>query len=44
MYLPLLAEFGGERGLQCLQWLARRLGPGSNLLWTQYYVARSTAC
>jgi SAM-dependent methyltransferase len=42
LYLPLLAEFGGETGLRCLQWLARRLrdGIGSNLLWTQYYVAR----
>jgi ubiquinone/menaquinone biosynthesis C-methylase UbiE len=42
LYLPLVAEFGGERGLRFLQWLARRLGDGigSNLLWTQYYVAR----
>jgi SAM-dependent methyltransferase len=43
LYLPLLAEFGGEPGLRCLQWLAQRLrqGIGGNLLWTQYYVARS---
>lgn len=43
MYLPLLAEFGGERGLQCLQWLERQLrdGAGRNLLWTQYYIARA---
>jgi SAM-dependent methyltransferase len=42
MYLPLIAEFGGQRGLQLLQWLAHKLreGAGSNLLWTQYYVAR----
>jgi 2-polyprenyl-3-methyl-5-hydroxy-6-metoxy-1,4-benzoquinol methylase len=45
MYLPLVAEFGGEQGLRFLQWLARTLagGAGSNLLWTQYYVARGTA-
>jgi 2-polyprenyl-3-methyl-5-hydroxy-6-metoxy-1,4-benzoquinol methylase len=45
MYLPLVAEFGGEGGLRFLQWLARRLadGAGSKLLWTQYYVARGTA-
>jgi ubiquinone/menaquinone biosynthesis C-methylase UbiE len=41
LYLPLVAEFGGERGLRFLQWLADRLGVASNLLWTQYYVARS---
>lgn len=43
MYLPLIAEFGGQRGLQLLQWLAHRLRDGvcSNLLWTQYYVACS---
>jgi ubiquinone/menaquinone biosynthesis C-methylase UbiE len=41
LYLPLVAEFGGERGLRFLQWLAGRLGVASNLLWTQYYVARS---
>jgi ubiquinone/menaquinone biosynthesis C-methylase UbiE len=46
LYLPLIAEFGGERGLQFLQWFARRLagGAGGNLLWTQYYVARSSGC
>ena len=41
LYLPLVAEFGGEPGLRFLQWLAGRLGVASNLLWTQYYVARS---
>jgi ubiquinone/menaquinone biosynthesis C-methylase UbiE len=41
LYLPLVAEFGGERGLRFLQWLEGRLGVASNLLWTQYYVARS---
>jgi ubiquinone/menaquinone biosynthesis C-methylase UbiE len=41
MYLPLVAEFGGERGLKFLERLAGQLrhGVGSNLLWTQYYVA-----
>jgi ubiquinone/menaquinone biosynthesis C-methylase UbiE len=43
LYLPLVAEFGGEPGLRFLQWLAGRLGVASNLLWTQYYVARSAA-
>jgi len=43
LYLPLIAEFGGQRGLQLLQWCAQKLreGAGSNLLWTQYYVARA---
>lgn len=43
LYLPLLAEFGGQRGLRLLQRLAHALreGVGSNLLWTQYYVARN---
>jgi len=43
LYLPLLAEFGGERGLKLAQWLEARLrdGFGRNLLWTQYYVARA---
>jgi ubiquinone/menaquinone biosynthesis C-methylase UbiE len=43
LYLPLVAEFGGEPGLRFLQWLAGRLGVASSLLWTQYYVARSAA-
>jgi SAM-dependent methyltransferase len=42
LYLPLVAEFGGQRGLKFLQRLAHLLRDGfaSNLLWTQYYIAR----
>jgi len=45
MYLPLVAEFWGEHGLKVLQRLERQLcgGAGSDLLWTQYYVARGAA-
>ena len=41
LYLPLLAEFGGERGLRLAQRLEgkARQGLGRSLLWTQYYVA-----
>lgn len=44
LYLPLVAEFGGERGRQFLQRLAQKLdrGIGSHLLWTQYYVAHAS--
>lgn len=43
MYLPLLAEFGGELALRFEQWLERKLRgtAGAGLLWTQYYVARA---
>jgi ubiquinone/menaquinone biosynthesis C-methylase UbiE len=43
VYLPLIAEFGGERGLKLAQRLDRKLRGciGSHLLWTQYYVARN---
>jgi 2-polyprenyl-3-methyl-5-hydroxy-6-metoxy-1,4-benzoquinol methylase len=42
MYLPLFAEFGGNRALRLEQWLEARLNGGSLswMLWTQYYVAR----
>jgi 2-polyprenyl-3-methyl-5-hydroxy-6-metoxy-1,4-benzoquinol methylase len=42
LYLPLLAEFGGERGLRLARGLESRLraGPLSFMLWTQYYVAQ----
>ena len=41
MYLPIVAEFGGERGLGFARWLERRVRGGRLdwLLWTQYYVA-----
>jgi SAM-dependent methyltransferase len=40
-YLPLIAEFLGERGLRIEQWLEPRMRGGifDGLLWTQYYVA-----
>jgi len=43
MYVPLLAEFGGEPGLRLAQWLEERLrrGAGSFMLWTQYYVLQA---
>jgi ubiquinone/menaquinone biosynthesis C-methylase UbiE len=43
MYIPLLAEFGGDWGLQTERWLEQRW-KGSRadaLLWTQYYVAHA---
>lgn len=42
MYIPLIAEFGGELGLRIEKWLEQRLrrGPLSWMLWTQYYVAQ----
>ena len=41
MYVPLVAEFTGQRGLQLEKWLEEKLkrGPLDWLLWTQYYVA-----
>jgi hypothetical protein len=43
MYLPLIAEFGGERGRKLLETIERRaLGHALDaLLWTQYYVAEA---
>jgi ubiquinone/menaquinone biosynthesis C-methylase UbiE len=44
LYLPVVAEFGGERGLKFAQLIERKLrgGIGSHLLWTQYYVCTRT--
>jgi SAM-dependent methyltransferase len=41
MYLPVVAEFGGERGLRLERWLEKRTRGGRMdwMLWTQYYVA-----
>lgn len=41
MYLPVAAEFGGERGLRLERWLENRARGGRMdwMLWTQYYVA-----
>jgi 2-polyprenyl-3-methyl-5-hydroxy-6-metoxy-1,4-benzoquinol methylase len=40
-YLPGVAEFGGERGMRLLRWLASRLrrSRASGLLWTQHWTA-----
>jgi SAM-dependent methyltransferase len=42
MYLPLLAEFGGNGTLRLEQWLESKVrgGPLSWMLWTQFYIAR----
>lgn len=41
MYLPFIAEFADQRGLQLEKWLEGKLkrGPLDWLLWTQYYIA-----
>jgi 2-polyprenyl-3-methyl-5-hydroxy-6-metoxy-1,4-benzoquinol methylase len=41
MYVPLIAEFAGQRGLQLEKWLEGKLkrGPFDWLIWTQYYIA-----
>lgn len=41
VYLPFVAEFGGEAALRCEQWLERRLRRTALdwVLWTQYYIA-----
>jgi SAM-dependent methyltransferase len=43
VYLPLLAELGGNRALQIEQWLESKLRGtfAQGLLWTQYYIARA---
>jgi 2-polyprenyl-3-methyl-5-hydroxy-6-metoxy-1,4-benzoquinol methylase len=43
MYIPLVAEFAGDRGRRFEEWLERRLrdGPLDWTLWTQYYVAQA---
>lgn len=45
LYLPLVAEFLGQRGLRFERWLEGRLrgGPFDWALWTQYYVCRKPA-
>jgi 2-polyprenyl-3-methyl-5-hydroxy-6-metoxy-1,4-benzoquinol methylase len=44
-YLPGVAEFGGERGMRLLRWLAARLqrSRASGLLWTQHWTATRKA-
>jgi 2-polyprenyl-3-methyl-5-hydroxy-6-metoxy-1,4-benzoquinol methylase len=41
MYVPFIAEFADQRGLQLEKWLEGKLrrGPLDWLLWTQYYIA-----
>jgi SAM-dependent methyltransferase len=43
LYLPLVAEFGGNAGLHMERWLEERLRGNrlSWLLWTQYYLAQA---
>jgi 2-polyprenyl-3-methyl-5-hydroxy-6-metoxy-1,4-benzoquinol methylase len=43
MYIPLVAEFGGERGREFEEWVERRVRGRrlDSLLWTQYYVAEA---
>jgi SAM-dependent methyltransferase len=43
MYIPLVAEFSGERGRIFEEWLERRVRGRAldSLLWTQYYVAEA---
>jgi 2-polyprenyl-3-methyl-5-hydroxy-6-metoxy-1,4-benzoquinol methylase len=45
VYLPVVAEAGGEPARRLAQWLEGRLraGPLGWLLWTQYYVAEAGA-
>jgi len=42
MYLPLIAELGGNAALRLEQWLETKLtgGPLGWMLWTQYYIAQ----
>jgi len=43
MYIPLVAEFAGERGRRIEEWSERRVRGHSMdwMLWTQYYVAQA---
>jgi len=43
MYIPVVAEFGGERGRKFEEWLERRVRGHrlDSMLWTQYYVAEA---
>lgn len=45
MYLPIIAEFGGESGMRFARSLEGRLRGGrlSWMLWTQYWIARMAA-
>lgn len=42
LYIPLIAEFGGQTGLRILQHLENRIKNSmlDSLLWTQYYIAQ----
>jgi 2-polyprenyl-3-methyl-5-hydroxy-6-metoxy-1,4-benzoquinol methylase len=42
LYIPLLAEFGGGRGLRLARWVEHRIRRGrlSFALWTQYYLVQ----
>jgi hypothetical protein len=43
LYIPAVAEFGGDMGVRIEQWLENKLRRGhfSWMLWTQYYVAEA---
>ncbi len=43
MYIPMVAEFGGERGRKFEEWVERRVRGHAldSMLWTQYYVAEA---
>ena len=43
MYIPLIAEFGGERARRFEEWIERRVRGHAldSVLWTQYYVAEA---
>jgi SAM-dependent methyltransferase len=43
MYIPLVAEFGGQTGLRVERWLEEKLRGHAldSMLWTQYYVAEA---
>lgn len=44
LYLPLVAELMGRSGLRVASWIEAKVRDGSllsNLLWTQYYVAKA---
>jgi hypothetical protein len=43
MYIPLVAEFAGERGRSFEEWVERRVRGHAldSMLWTQYYVAEA---
>lgn len=43
LYIPIIAEFLGQIGLQIEQWLENRIRGSlfDDILWTQYYIARA---